>query len=129
MSTRQYFLGLLFLTFILTLLVVNYFDSNDFLYYAFKRNLFDYVHTDNETFNNYTRKECNPFIKISKQFSIRLNNQTYPQSVPLSRNNSINYECLNQNKKLKVILLWNTFFGDVQFAFGLGKKELFVRQR
>ena len=73
--------------------------------------------------------KCNPYIANATQFSIRINGQNYPKSIPLSRNSLIDYECLNKNKKSKLILLWNTFFGSEEFYFGLGKKEPFIRHR
>ena len=125
MYFKQCFLGFSFLTFFLTLLVIYYVDSYDYFFNSFKTfKILSLVNRDNDT-----KKECNPYIPNSKLFTISTNNETYPKSVPLSRNSSINYECLNQNKKLKVILLWNTFFGDKQFAFGLGKKDLFIQKK
>ena len=125
MFYKNNFLGYCFLTFLLTLLVIYYVDSYDFFINSFKTlKILSLVYRDNDT-----NIECNPYISNSKFFTIKINNETYPKSVPLSRNNSINYECLNQNKKLKVILLWNTFFGDKKFAFGLGKRDLFIQQK
>ena len=124
MLYRYYFLGFFFLLFFLNLLYLKLFDSHEILSYSFKKKtslLRIYAKT--------LKKKCNPFIQKPKQFSIRINNQTYPKSMPLSKKNSINYKCLNRNKKLKVILLWNTFFGNLHFNFGIGKSDIFKEKK
>ena len=48
-----------------------------------------------------------------KDFSIVLDDQTYPKRIPLYHNNSIDFECLNRtNSKRKTILLWTNFNGN-----------------
>jgi len=80
----------------------------------------------------YSNKQpffCDPFVKNRNQFSVYIDGHSYPQYMPLSRNQTINFKCLNKAKKLKVILLWNQFFTQDDYFFGLGKKEVFIRNR
>jgi hypothetical protein len=58
---------------------------------------------------------------------VSLDGRNYPQYVPLYRNKSINFECLNKNKVVKKILYWNLFFGWPDFRYGLGKSKPFVK--
>ena len=121
----KFFLAFSFLTLFVIFSVVYYLNANEFLVVSFKTSFLNFYDS------NKTLKwpKCGPFRKHAKQFSIRIDNETYPKSIPLSRNNSIDYECLNRNEKLKLILLWNTFFGSEEFYFGLGKKEPFIRHK
>jgi alpha-1,3-fucosyltransferase len=63
-------------------------------------------------------KECNP-INYNKPYKIMIDGEIYPKRDLLTLNKSINFECLNKNKILKKILLWNKFVGDDTFLVGL----------
>ncbi len=71
--------------------------------------------------------ECNPFLKNAIQFRVEIDGQTYPRIIHLYQNASINFECLNRSRIIKKILLWNSFFGHRDFAYGIGKIEPFKR--
>jgi len=91
--------------------------------------------------NKYDRINSSPLfydsnvskcITIFKQINeplirFTIDNQTYPKSFHLAKNKSINFDCLNRNNKIKKILLWNSFFGQDDYYFGLGKSEPFIR--
>ena len=40
-----------------------------------------------------------------------IDNEFYPKSLLLHQNKSINFKCLNQNKKIKIILFWTKYYG------------------
>ncbi len=65
---------------------------------------------------------CRPFTDI-KQFSITLDNQVYPRRTQLFRNSSINFKCLNLDTSKKIILFWNTFFGEKYYFLDKGLKD------
>ncbi len=44
-------------------------------------------------------------------FTVQINGEVYPKSVPLYENKSINMACLQQQKAVKTILLWTKFKG------------------
>ena len=72
--------------------------------------------------NNIT---CSPFNYDKKNFFIKLDNETYPKSLPLYLNNTINFECLNSSKNNKLILLWTPFYEKVSYGYGLGLMKPF----
>lgn len=47
--------------------------------------------------------------------------------MPRYLNKSINFECLNHNTQIQIILLWTKFFNTLEFNYGLGPKEPFIR--
>ena len=47
-----------------------------------------------------------------KQYTVSIDDVTYPQYLYLSQNKSINYDCLNNSTPLKKILAWNKFYGN-----------------
>ena len=65
----------------------------------------EYVNSRPYNVSNYII-ECSPFNENVSQYVIQMGNGTYPRTVPLFRNSSINFECLKQNKEVKVILFW-----------------------
>jgi len=74
------------------------------------------------------KNKCNPFITNNNKFSIKIDNQIYPQSKRLIE--TVNLTCLNNNiktTKTKTILLWNPFFSSNDYYFGLGKITPFVQ--
>ena len=60
---------------------------------------------------------CEPIFQDQKQFTVEIENETYPKRVPLFYNSSINFACLNKNRKKPVILFWNPFFSDPFYGF------------
>ena len=53
--------------------------------------------------------ECQPFIQNPDQYTVTIDNQIYPQSIPAHHNRSLNFKCLNRDlaRNKSVILLWN----------------------
>lgn len=60
---------------------------------------------------------CQALFRTADQYTVRIDNETYPKSVPLFYNSSINFECLNQNQKKPLILFWNEFFSDPYYSY------------
>ena len=58
--------------------------------------------------------KCNPIKSVSNQRFFKIDNQIYPKSILLHKNKSIDFDCLNQNKKTKIILFWTDFYGNYQ---------------
>jgi alpha-1,3-fucosyltransferase len=85
----------------------------------------------NSTFNN-ERGAFIDFIETEKNNEFNLNNSAqfqfdgYPKTDYLYQRKSINFDNLApmDGKKTKKILYWNRFFGNVDFAYGLGDKVL-----
>ena len=69
--------------------------------------------------------QCNPINDFYKQYTIQIDGHTYPKHLNLHTNKSINFKCLNQNKKLKLILLWNKFWDITDYRYGLGAVKPF----
>ena len=65
---------------------------------------------------NYTnfgfKLPCEPTFKTNNQFYVNIDGEIYPKIIRLANNKSINFKCLQKNKKSKIILLWN-LFGDI----------------
>jgi alpha-1,3-fucosyltransferase len=75
----------------------------------------------NQTINS----DCSPYYNLNKTFQITIDNETYPKYTPLYNNINFNFKCMNNNKKTKVILFWNKWFGDSTFEYGLGQETPF----
>ena len=60
---------------------------------------------------NLINSKCYPIRKnyVNKYYEI--DNEFYPKTLLLHQNKSINFECLNQNKKIKIILFWTKYYG------------------
>ena len=60
----------------------------------------------------YRQHVCDVFISKQQQ-KVVIDGKIYPKRTPLYQNNSINFQCLNQNREVgnKQILLWNTHYG------------------
>ena len=56
------------------------------------------------------KAKCEPFFTDFKQYQVEIDNETYPKSVPIYYNKSINFECLNANSRRPLILFWNKFW-------------------
>jgi hypothetical protein len=56
-------------------------------------------------------------------FKVKIADEWYPKRVPLYRNSSINFTCLNANNETKTILMWNKASGLPfgHFTFGVGE--------
>lgn len=76
----------------------------------------------------YMKKTCQPIKNdSSSQYYAKIDDVIYPKSLPLYQNNSVNFACLNSNKRMKTILLWNTYFANNFSEYGLGKIEPFKK--
>ncbi len=75
------------------------------------------------------RTTCDPYKSNLNIFNVMIDNEIYPKVIPLYNNPKINYSCLNTDKSSKVILLWNTWFGDSTFDYGIGNREPFEKNR
>jgi hypothetical protein len=77
--------------------------------------IFLYSNFQNKIAKNYIQNvinsECYPIRKnyVNKYYEI--DNEFYPKSLLLHQNKSINFKCLNQNKKIKIILFWTKYYG------------------
>jgi hypothetical protein len=60
---------------------------------------------------NLINSKCYPILKnyVNKYYEI--DNEFYPKTLLLHQNKSINFECLNKNKKIKIILFWTKYYG------------------
>jgi hypothetical protein len=72
-------------------------------------------------------RECQPFLANVSQYQVQLDGRVYPQISQLHLSQTINFECLNRSRNTKKILLWNGFFGDNSFGYGLGQVVPFVK--
>lgn len=72
--------------------------------------------------------ECEPIDKMYQQYKVDIDGVTYPKSIPLFLNKSINFECLNKSSNIKKILLWNPFFADEGYSYGTGKQTPFIKK-
>jgi len=74
-------------------------------------------------------QKCSPFNVNYKQKYHTIDNETYPKKLLLHQNNSINFKCLNQNKKIKVILFWTTYYGHLNHNYGLGVSTPLIKEK
>ncbi len=80
---------------------------------------------NNEFINKDDQAECEIINKNHKQYSVEIDGVSYPQYLYLNQNKSINFECLNKNEDIKVILAWNKWYGEANFGYGTGKVNYF----
>ncbi|RNA37710.1 alpha-(1-3)-fucosyltransferase C-like [Brachionus plicatilis] len=73
------------------------------------------------------KSSCSPFDYQLKNEVFEFDGIKYPQRVSLHLNKTINFNCLNSEPQIHKILLWNLFLTSVDFGFGLGVKEPFIR--
>ena len=73
--------------------------------------------------------KCDPYIKNFKIPYVTIDNQVYPKIIPLYNNPKLNYSCLNTYKSSKIILFWNTWYGDPIFNYGIGYKKTFENNK
>jgi alpha-1,3-fucosyltransferase len=77
---------------------------------------------------NETYFRCSPFKLNFKPYRVKIDNNTYPRSLPLHLNDSIDFNCLNQSSDIKKILFWNSFFGQSSYGYEVGKIYPFVNK-
>lgn len=73
--------------------------------------------------------QCIPINRSFKEFKVKIDGEFYPKYVRLSQNNSINFECLNKKQNIKKILLWNKYYGDEDFDYGIGLMSPFIENQ
>lgn len=81
------------------------------------------------TSNTSQSSECQPIRSGDNQYKAEIDGVVYPQYLPNYMNKSIDFNCLNKSNSTKVILLWNPFFGSVDYGFGLGVRDPFIRNK
>ena len=73
-----------------------------------------------ELIHNYTLNKCkNQFHNNNTQYYVKIDNVVYPKYVPKMFNKTIDFDCLNKNKKRNRILLWTKFVGSDDFFYGI----------
>ena len=130
---NKYLKIIFFYVYILIVLFTGFIVLKLTIYYDYKpANL---IYTRNATINDSNKFKyleskfnCSP-IKEDKQYFVTIDDVVYPKRVQLFKNQTINFECLNKNDKIKKILLWNSFFGDESFSLGLGVRTPFINQK
>lgn len=88
-----------------------------------------YIFYYEKEFLYVNNSKCNPFHLSNETFKISIDGIEYPQYVPHYMNHSYNFSCLNENKKRKLILVWNNFWNGDKFDYGLGYEEPFKRNK
>jgi len=78
--------------------------------------------SSNETSNG---KQACSLIHNRTHYSVLIDGIKYPTQVPLHKNVSINFECLDQISSKKIILFYNTWFGNDVFSIGVGYRTPF----
>ena len=53
------------------------------------------------------RPNCSPINDEFKHFTVEIDGVLYPKYIQQYRNKTINFDCLNEKKEIKRILLWN----------------------
>lgn len=81
----------------------------------------------NKTLN--FKRNCNPFIENERNFRIKIDDVVYPKYIPLRDNKKINFSCLNEATKPKVILYWTNFYEKEDFYYGLGRFTPFLKHK
>jgi hypothetical protein len=75
--------------------------------------------------NFLANNKCSPFLNDTKQFSVIIDNVTYPQLIPLYEKKTINFDCLNSFQTPKTILMWNKFKGQPHIDYKYGIRRPF----
>lgn len=74
--------------------------------------------------NDSNKNKCNIFNE--NQYSVAINGILYPRYLLLSQNFTYNFDCINKSSENpKVILAWNTFYGEKGFGYGTGSVKPF----
>ena len=92
-------------------LILIYFFILFFTILTFFYNLNSQKKIKKNDIQNVINSKCFPIKKNYKHQYYEINNESYPKSLLLHRNKSINFECLNKNKKIKTILFWTKYYG------------------
>ena len=75
------------------------------------------------------KPKCDLILKNATNFEIFIDNFTYPKLIPLRDNRTINFECMNEQRRSKVILFWDKFYAREDFYYGLGFKTPFLTHK
>ena len=101
--------------FVILVLYINY-EPRSSINYEPRSSIFVIDDLINTT--NYSNRCKHPFKISDTQYYIKIENIVYPRHVPKMYNQTINYKCLNKNKKRNRILLWTKFIGSDDFFYG-----------
>ena len=74
-----------------------------------------------------SKNSCHPIVENPEQYFVNISNRIYPTHLNLHLNKSIDFSCLNKKENIKVILLWNKFFGIADYYYGLGSEYPFFK--
>ena len=117
---------LIYALFALVYVLYNYVNNNHTPISLYKNRNDEFIQQENGlVFVSSNETKCSPLIANASQYYVVMDGLRYPQFVPLHQNVSINFECLN-SRRIKKILVWNSFFGDENFSFGMGVRKPFV---
>ena len=72
---------------------------------------------------------CNPILANIKQYTVLIDGVQYPTQVPLHKNVSIDFKCLDASSTKKIILFYNKWFGLEEFSIGIGYRTPFINSR
>ena len=81
------------------------------LIYIYKKNQNEIVSFGYGSIDDVNLITCDPIKKNNTQYSVNIDNAKYPKFVPLHQNTSINFDCLNNSSKTKIILMWIDWWG------------------
>jgi alpha-1,3-fucosyltransferase len=79
--------------------------------------------------SNEQAYRCQPILLNAKHPDVYMDGQHYPQYLPMFFNHSYNFTCLNQSRTNKLILYWNKLWGQRDFLYGIGKHDIFFKQK
>ena len=111
----RYFLYIVFVSFVLNYVLSNLFNNET-------NSIANKINTSFDV----DFEQCEPILDNFNQFYVNFDGEIYPKQVPLYLNQSINFDCLNKSNDIKKILIWNGFFGDTSFTYGLGVRTPFI---
>jgi hypothetical protein len=109
MKTYQLNILKLFIPFIVIGLYVYY------VVYINKKEII-YGDLDEEIFSKVETSDCKPIFENKIQYSVSIDNVTYPKLIPLHLNTTINFDCLNRNNDSKMILFWHEWWGSRTYS-------------
>ncbi len=73
------------------------------------------------------KPKCEPFKRDGNVFSVYIDNIKYPRYIPMRQNSTLNFDCLNQSTRPKLILIWNEFFTEIMTFYDTGGHMPFVK--
>ena len=107
-------------------LVFTFYQKNTiFKQYKFNENFFKKLSSNKSDLIEINN--CNPILSNTNQNSVLINGIRYPFKVTLQKNMSINFECLNNSSTRKVILFYNNWWSDKNYATGTGYRTPFIK--